>query len=748
MTTVTFAAVRDITPRLYQEIILATCVKKNTLVVLPTGMGKTAIALLLALHRMQTHPGSKVLFLAPTKPLCEQHISTFRRHLDAPDDMFSLFTGSVPPAKRAAQWKTAQFIFSTPQGLENDIMGSSISLEDCSLIIFDEAHRATGDYSYVFLAQQYNTRAKFPHILALTASPGSEVEKVMEVCTNLKIEQVEVRTPDDPDVQPYVQEVDIRPIRVQLTPDMEAIRKLLIACMRSKVEELRKAGLTKLSLNLSKRELLGMQAELRAKMTSGEHDYDTMRAISVGAEAMKVQHALELLESQGLSPLMEYFAKLRAEAAAGQSKAVKNLMVDEHWKGADIKTQHLADTGVEHPKVEKVQEICKAMVAANPKAKIIVFTQYRDTASKLKQVLSSAPGVLPEVFVGQQKKKGIGLSQKQQVELLQQFGDGLFNVLLATCVAEEGLDIPTVDLVLFYEPVPSAIRTIQRRGRTGRHEAGKVMTLITQGTRDEAFAASAKYKERNMNVILQDLRATLNKKLLQQPQATLARYENTQPRMTKTGPKIYIDYREKASGTAKELLERGAQITLEMLHVGDYIVSERCGIEFKTQDDFLGSMIDGRLLEQLKHLRKGYERPLIIVEGDKDLYTLRNIHPNAIRGMLAAITVTYGIPMLWSKTPIETAQLIMTIAEREQNETTNSFSPHANRKPLTLAQQQEYIVSALPQVGLQLAQELLKKFGSVQAVLNASIDDLKAVEGVGDKKASVIIDIARSKYGN
>jgi len=465
---------------------------------------------------------------------------------------------------------------------------------------------------------------------------------------------------------------------------------------------------------------------------------------------------LELIESQGIAPLVSYMQKLEEEAASGQSKAVRNLVVDPLFKSARIKAGVLMQKGIEHPKIAKVRELCEAEFVREPKAKIILFTQYRDTAAALKRALDGAPGVLPEVFVGQAKKNGVGLSQKQQAAMLAEFTDGFFNVLIATCVAEEGLDIPSVDLVIFYEPVPSAIRTIQRRGRTGRHDTGHVVMQQTKAPRDEAHAADDRNKEQNMAMLLSDMRSQLNRKLLQQPQSTLTRFEGKEDsrlsaaiepaKPAKVSPAIYVDYREKASPVVKQLLERDANVQLEMLSVGDFVCSGRCGIEFKQQQDFVDSILDGRLLEQLRELKRSYERPLIIVQGDKDIYTLRNVHPNAIRGMIAAITVAYGMPLVFSKDEHETAQLLMIIAEREQNEGSAAFSPHASRKPASPSAQQEYVVSALPAVGPVLAKELLKTFGTIKGVANASADELQKVEGLGEKKAKTIFDFVNKTH--
>ncbi|MEM4247383.1 MAG: DEAD/DEAH box helicase, partial [Candidatus Woesearchaeota archaeon] len=700
------------TPRLYQETILATAATKNTLVVLPTGLGKTAISFMLAAQRLQHFPLSKIVVLAPTKPLAEQHLQSFKEHLQLPEEMFVLFTGEVPPAKRQELWKTARLVFTTPQGLENDVLGSKIALDDVSLMVFDEAHRATGDYSYNFIAKHYHAKSRYPRILALTASPGSDVLKIEEVCKNLFIEAVEIRTDSDPDVRPYVQETEIKWIKVPLPAEFLDVKKYLELCIKSKLASLRELGVAKPVDYFSKKELLGLQAELHAKLAAGERDFETMRALSLAAEAIKVQHALELLESQGSTALHKYLEKLMLEAETTKVKAVKNLTKDLNFRSAYVKTQKLVDEKIEHPKLAAARGIIEQEIAKNKYAKILLFTQFRDSAVKIKDVLEKAQGVVPAIFVGQAKKGDTGLSQKKQVELIEQFKDGFYNVLICTSVAEEGLDIPRVDLVVFYEPIPSAIRTIQRRGRTGRQEKGKVVVLMAQNTRDEGYRWSAHHKERRMHKILDDLRNDLKRRFVQ-PIPLMAYEKPEQPIV------VFADYREKGSGVLKELVNLGASLKLEMLDVADYVLSPRCAVEFKTVDDFAQSVIDGRLLEQLKQIKQHYDRPVIIVEGSQDLFKVRNIHPNAIRGMLATIAVSYGIPIIYTKDAKDTAAQLVAIAKREQEFRKDTFQPHTEKPASTLQEQQEYIVSSLPNVGLNLAKELLKHFKSVKGIVNA-----------------------------
>ncbi len=724
---------RGFAPRLYQETILATAAMKNTLVVLPTGMGKTGVALLLAVQRLKQYPQSKILILAPTKPLAEQHLETFKKSLELTEEKFVLFTGEIPPEKRAELWQNAQIIFSTPQGLENDIIGNKIDISKVSLLVFDEAHRATGDYSYVFIAKQYQRKSDWPRILALTASPGSELEKIEDVCKNLSIEAVEIRTEKDPDVQPYIQPIDIEWIKVELPEEFKKVKRLLEQCIKGKTDQLKtynvKTGF------MSKKDLLKLQAELHARMAAGERDFEVMKCVSILAEIIKAQHALELLETQGVVPFNKYMNGLYEQAESSKVKAVKNLTADLAFKSAYILGQKLLEQKSEHPKVAALVDFVGKEIQRNKMVKMILFTQYRDTAVKLSEELSKVPGALSKVFVGQAKKGNTGLSQKQQAEILDLFRDGMFNILIATSVAEEGLDIPKVDLVVFYEPIPSAIRHIQRRGRTGRQEKGKVTIFMTKATREEAYSWSAKHKEDRMVYALENMRKELHVKLT--PQSTLAQFDNI---------KIFADYREKTTGTVKELVELGVGVKLDMLASADYILSSRVGVELKTTEDFVSSIIDGRLLEQLKNLKKNFERPLIVIQGTQDIYGVRNIHPNAIRGMLSTIAISYGVPILYTRDEKDSAALLLAIARREQEQVKGDFAPHADRKPMTLKEQQEYIVSALPSVGLNLAKELLKHFKNVKSVANATEDELRKVEGVGEKKAKSIKELFEKEY--
>jgi len=724
---------KNFKPRLYQETIFSTTVRKNTLVVLPTGMGKSLLFVMLAAQRLKQYPDSKILILAPTKPLVDQHAETLKKSLDVKEIV--VFTGLIRPKKREELWKEAKIICSTPQGLENDVINKKINLEEVSLLVFDEAHHATGDYSYVWLAKQYDKLARFPKILGLTASPGSDLEKIKEICQNLFIEEVEVRTNKDPDVEPYIQEVKNEWIKVQLPEEFNKIKKHLEDCYKSKLNEVQMYGYCRYT-GLSKVELIKLQGQLQGRISSGEREFEILKSVSLIAEALKVQHALELLETQGVNSLNNYLHKLKKESLTTRVKAVKNLVIDRNFRSSLVLVDDLVERGVKHPKLIKLKEVVEEEVKQEG-VKMIVFTQFRDSASEIVKELNGIKEVEAKIFVGQLKKGETGLTQKEQKQVLDDFREGKFNVCVMTSVGEEGLDVPSVDTVIFYEPIPSAVRTIQRKGRTGRLEKGKVLVLMTEKTRDEGYRWSAFHKEKRMYRDLEKIKKDFSLK------------DNGNVTLDKFVPKdkevlIFADYREKRGGVVKELIDAGISLELKQLESADYVLSGRVGVEKKGVHDFVASIIDGRLLEQVKHLKRNFERSLLIIEGEEDIYTVRKVHANAIRGMLAAITIGYGVPVLYTKHAKDTAGLLAVIAKREQDKG-RDYSVH-ERKPLTLPEQQEFIVSSLPGIGLNTAKVLLEKFGSIKVLVNASSEELMAVEGVGEKISTKIKEVLEGKY--
>lgn len=487
--------------RLYQEVIVGRASKENTLVVAPTALGKTVIAILLATHRLEKFPDSEILMVSPTRPLVNQHAGSFKQFLKVDGKSINVLTGHTPPAERIAVWKNSKIVCATPQVIKNDLALGKYFLDNVSLVVFDEAHRAAGEYPYAFIAGKYMESSKNPLILGLTASPGGDREKINEVCSSLFIKNVEVRTESDPDVRPYIKGIDIEWRSVRLPEEFLDIKKELDEVMKEKMRALKNIGI-KTHASISKKELLELREKLQAELKENRAP-EIFVAISNVAACINVSHAIELLETQGLVTLSKYFDRMQD----GRSKAVINLLRNLRFARAVGMTKNLSSK-VHHPKLDALLKTLEGKAGK----RIIIFTQYRDTAQKIVECLEGIGGVKPVKFVGQASKEGDkGLSQRGQLEILEKFRKGEYNVLVATSVAEEGLDIPKVELVIFYEPIPSEIRAIQRRGRTGRSSAGKVIVLLTKGSVDEGFYWSSFHRERRMRGILAGLQQKVPK---------------------------------------------------------------------------------------------------------------------------------------------------------------------------------------------------------------------------------------------
>jgi len=463
-----------ISPREYQiSIANSALAKGNTLVILPTGLGKTLIAFLVIEKKLQE---GRVAFLAPTKPLVTQHYKTFLENTTFSAEDAALITGEISPKKRKALWEK-RIIFSTPQTLKNDIIKEKTNA-NFSLCVIDEAHRAIGNYAYTFIAEQVVKAGG--KILGLTASPGGNKERIQKIVDALFIENIEIRTSSDPDILPYVKPLKVEYVKVKLNEQFLKVKKLLEELIKENAKKLLDYGF---SVPLrSKKALVELHKKIMA--TSSGVKYP---ALSYYSTIFNLSHMLELFETQGLATFLSYVEKLNKKE---DSKAKRRIFSDPKFLEIIKITKSLK----EHPKMEA---LIKIISAKEKNEKFLIFTQYRDQVKAIVSTLKNQ-GFLVERFVG--KKEGV--TAEEQKRTIERFYRGEFDILVATSIGEEGLDIPSVDTVIFFEPVPSEIRTIQRRGRAGRLKTGKVIFLITEGTRDEAFFYSSKRKEEKMHRIV------------------------------------------------------------------------------------------------------------------------------------------------------------------------------------------------------------------------------------------------------
>jgi Fanconi anemia group M protein len=512
--------------REYQENISSFALNKNTLVILPTALGKTIISLLVSINTLYNHRDKRILILAPTRPLVNQHWKSFVSYIKLPNDQTAVVTGKIPPYARTIVWNNdaIRLVFSTPEVVRNDIKEKRVSLENFFLIVFDEAHRAVKDYAYTFIADQYVRHCSFPLILGLTASPGSEKSKIQEICNNLFIEHLEYKTEEDADVKRFINPIDINWKWFDLPSEYHYVKSILKTMLEEKLNWLISRNIvTKNSKWIFKRDLISLGDELRRTLLTipEEQRRSLYFALMQQSIALSLMYCIELMESQGFNSLGTFLSRTQGE----DTKSHKMLIGDNRIKEIRRLIEQL---NIEHPKIQYLMKVLRERFDSqinsqiNSKntrnlvrgelekdSRVLIFTQYRDTAQHIVELLIKNK-IRSSKFVGQSKRQGDpGMRQEEQNSILKKFREGEFNVLVATSIAEEGLDIPEVDLVVFYEPIPSEIRHIQRRGRTGRKNIGSVIILATKDTIDERYLEVSRKKIQKMKSVLSSINTQL-----------------------------------------------------------------------------------------------------------------------------------------------------------------------------------------------------------------------------------------------
>ena len=482
----------SIEKRDYQVNLATQAIKENCIVVLPTGLGKTAIALHVMAEYLSKGTGG-VLFLAPTRVLVNQHYEFLKNNLTLDD--ISLITGEDTIQKRTKLWNNS-VICATPEIARNDLDRGIVTPEQFTLVIFDEVHRTVGDYAYSGIAQRFEDSSA--RILGMTATLPSEKEKATEILTRLKIASVAERTEDSLDVKPYTQETNTEWINVELPDELKTIQTLLKSSLDQRYDTLRENGIK-----------LASQQSLSALLRIRQFVLNTNRRSAKPLfTAIRIHYALTMLEVHGITPFLKFCARAQAKKGIG----VKELFeVDPNFTRAVSLAKDAQSKGIEHSKIPKLKEILDSVPG-----KALIFTSYRDSVDLIYNKLIEM-GVSAGILIG--KAGDAGLKQKKQIETVQKFRDGIFQVLVATRVGEEGLDIAEVNQVIFYDNVPSSIRFIQRRGRTGRKDTGKLVVLIAKNTIDETYywigkrkITASKGMGKKMTKILEKNKETESKK--------------------------------------------------------------------------------------------------------------------------------------------------------------------------------------------------------------------------------------------
>ncbi|MDW3625385.1 MAG: helicase-related protein [Nitrososphaeraceae archaeon] len=510
----------SIESRLYQNIIFNSSKDKNSLIVLPTSLGKTVISALICAEILYNYKQNRILIMAPTRPLVLQHLLSFSSFLKVLDDQKILVTGKISPSTRKMIWdnKTIKLIFATPEVIRNDLNESRLNLKDFGLIVFDEAHRAIKDYAYTLISKKYMEQSPNPLIVAMTASPGSDKNRIQQICNNLYIEHIEYRNEEDADVKPYVNPIELKWEFVELSEKYRQIILLFKSMLQEKLRWLIFRGLIKKN-NIDyvfKRDLLELAEILQRnlKFTLNEEKGPLYLALLNQSAALSLMYCIELIESQGPFSLKTFIKRMESSEGKAHSLILKDPRMKDIFK--------LLENVTEHPKLIYILNLCKkekldTSANKNPNvllndsmsSQILIFSHYRDTATHIVDELNKT-GIKSFRFVGQSTRNNdIGMKQNEQSVILDSFRKKEFNVLVATSIAEEGLDIPEVKLVIFYEPVASEIRHIQRKGRTGRKSSGNVIILAAKDTVDMRILFANKRRIEKMKTIFNTMKTIL-----------------------------------------------------------------------------------------------------------------------------------------------------------------------------------------------------------------------------------------------
>ncbi|KRZ75857.1 Fanconi anemia group M protein [Trichinella papuae] len=523
--------------RQYQFEIAAKALYYNTLVTLPTGLGKTLIAAVVMYNFYRWYPSGKIVFMAPTKPLVAQQVEACYKIMGVPNEAVAEMTGCKNPASRKLEWETKRMFFLTPQVFLNDLSRLACPVTDVKCLVVDEAHRATGNHAYCQVINEMIKYGSHFRVLALSATPGSDLKMVQQVIENLLIANLEIRSEDSAELQQYTHNRAIKKIVVPFEPVLVTVAEKYINVLQAYFDRLsqeRVLTLRKLE-NYSKWQILQERDKYRANTNANSRDRSRIESLFHGA--ISLYHGYELMTMHGFKSLFNYLTdkvigdqatpRLRQQLScncefveayqtlrqtfdsneqilkATQSKfaSIDFNYSEEDWNNRILETLQLAKTS--HPKMVKLIEILLDHFQKNKEkqlsTRVIVFSSYRDSVSEITEMLNNLrPLIKAMKFVGQSygRSTSKGISQKKQLEVVKEFQRGCYNTLVSTCVGEEGLDIGEVDLIVCYDSPTSPIRLVQRMGRTARKREGEILILVTKGKEQNMQSHSESTKNR------------------------------------------------------------------------------------------------------------------------------------------------------------------------------------------------------------------------------------------------------------
>ena len=457
--------------RQYQYDITCAAIQQNTLVSLPTGLGKTLIAAVVLYNFYRWYPTGKVLFLAPTLPLVDQQVQACYEIMGIPASDTALLTGKVPAVQRTTIWKERRVFFCTPQTVQRDLEANRCDALQVVCVVLDEAHKSTGEYAYCkVISHLEKAGAKF-RVVGLSATPGTSIKAVQNVINVLRINCVEARSDNDPDVKQYIhdRQTDVVVVKgMDATKDVENKLNEIIGPL---LDILRKRNVILPQFTdhkaISSYTLLKCQAFITSQ-PQNQRDNAAIGYLSAGICFLQIRTDLH---KHGIGTVRSKLQKLQNDRPRGPlATIVKGDTFQALWNEVDNVScnPNAVDNNLEakyknNPKLKKLCEILvdhfEKSKAASTSSRVIVFSQFRTSVSEIVDVLNeSKPLIRARHFIGQGKSGGgtgtkatkqktggeqqqqlmDGMKQDEQKNVIARFKDGVYNTLVCTSIGEEG----------------------------------------------------------------------------------------------------------------------------------------------------------------------------------------------------------------------------------------------------------------------------------------------------------------------
>ena len=462
--------------RSYQLQMSHSAIMQNTLVSLPTGLGKTLIAAVVMYNYYRWFPTGKIVFCAPTRPLVSQQILACYKIMGIPEQHTAEISGRSKPDSRTVMWRNKRVFFCTPQTLVKDIQDDRCDASSIVCVVMDEAHRATGEHANSVLVRLIDDSAAKYRLVGLSATPGADIKSIQAILDTLHISRIEARTEDDPNVSKYVHQTEEEVIVVKQPDVVKALdtkfSELIVPILTRLREEKVSQRLHYDSATLKPWSVIQAQKEYVSR--TGDHrldgQFNILREL-VNSRAILKEHGVQMARQKLAEASHKQYMNYITRTAPFQS-LMRDMMIVASGASQE-EVEATTDTFENNPKLSKLVEVLtehfERKRAINESTRVIVFSQWRESVNGIVKMLEFQNSTLikPAQFIGQASKKAAGtksktkkkngssstsnnystgqdaagMNQAQQQRVLQQFGEGVYNVLVCTCVAEEGLDV-------------------------------------------------------------------------------------------------------------------------------------------------------------------------------------------------------------------------------------------------------------------------------------------------------------------